>query len=230
MFLIKEDHQLSLLEIIQAGKTVPEEAAKGMNKEKTEVQSREKMLEQLKGEAENCSKCALRAGCSRVVFGEGYHQARLMLVGEGPGGDEDRLGVPFVGRAGQLLNKILQAAGIDRDSVYITNVVKCRPPQNRVPFQPEIDSCLPYLHKQIELVDPDIVVCLGALANRTLIDKGASITRNRGKWKQAGKRRYIATFHPAALLRDPGKKKYVWEDFKIIMDVYHGPADGGDMD
>lgn len=228
MFPIKEDHQLSLLEIIQAGKTVMKEAAKVTNREEVEVQSREYMLEQLKSEAVNCSKCALRAGCKQVVFGEGYHQSRLMLVGEGPGADEDRLGAPFVGRAGLLLNKILMAAGIDRDSVYITNVVKCRPPQNRVPVQPEIDSCLPYLRRQIELVDPDIVVCLGALANRTLIDKNTSITRNRGKWKQTGKRRYISTFHPAALLRDPGKKKYVWEDFKLIMDYYHDPANGGD--
>jgi len=168
-----------------------------------------------------CQKCDLRKGCRQVVFGDGDPQACLLLVGEAPGADEDRLGKPFVGRAGQLLDRILKAAEIDRTDVYITNIAKCRPPGNRLPLQPEIDTCLPYLYKQLELINPDIVVCLGALATRTLIDKNASITRMRGTWHEKGKRRYIATFHPAALLRDPGKKKQVWEDFKEIRSYYN---------
>lgn len=169
-----------------------------------------------------CRKCALREGCRQVVFGDGDPQARLMLVGEAPGADEDRQGVPFVGRAGQLLDRILKAAKIERSSIYITNIVKCRPPGNRLPLQPEVDTCLPFLRKQLELINPEIVVCLGALATRTLINKNASITRMRGTWHEKDRRRYIATFHPAALLRDPGKKKDVWEDFKEIMHYYHG--------
>ncbi|MDY6827214.1 MAG: uracil-DNA glycosylase [Bacillota bacterium] len=179
------------------------------------------MLQELEKTCLECQKCDLRKGCRQVVFGGGDPQARLMLVGEAPGADEDRLGTPFVGRAGQLLDRILKAAEIDRADVYITNIAKCRPPGNRLPLQPEVDACLPHLFKQLELINPDIVVCLGALATRTLIDKKASITRMRGTWHEKDKRRYIATFHPAALLRDPSKKKQVWEDFKEITRYYH---------
>jgi len=177
-------------------------------------------LKELEKTSLACALCSLRSGCRQVVFGTGNPRARLMLVGEGPGADEDRLGIPFVGRAGNLLDRILEAAGIKREEVYITNVVKCRPPANRLPFQPEVDSCLPHLKKQIELINPKLIVCLGALATRTLIDKNASITRSRGQWYEKDGRRMIATFHPAALLRDPGKKKYVWEDFKEIIKYY----------
>ncbi len=154
----------------------------------------------------------------------------MMLVGEGPGADEDRLGRPFVGRAGQLLNRILEAASIKREDVYITNVVKCRPPSNRLPFQPEVDACYPYLQSQIELIDPEVILCLGALATRTLYDKSAAITRVRGQWKEKDGRRMLATFHPAALLRDPSKKKPAWEDFKKVMAVYHNNNDKGKAD
>jgi len=186
-------------------------------------------LDRLKEEALACKRCSLRQGCSQVVFGVGNPGARLMLVGEGPGGDEDRQGVPFIGRAGQLLNRILEAAGIERDEVYIANIVKCRPPGNRLPVQPEIDACLPYLQKQIALIDPEIIICLGSLATKTLIDKNASITRTRGSWHTIDGRRYMATFHPAALLRDPGKKRYVWEDFKEVIKIYHKPENGGSV-
>ncbi len=184
-------------------------------------------LDHLKEEALACRRCSLRQGCRQVVFGTGNPRTRLMLVGEGPGSEEDRQGIPFVGRAGQLLNRILEAAGIERDEVYIANVVKCRPPNNRVPVQSEIDACLPYLQKQIESIDPAIIVCLGSLATKTLIDKNAGITRTRGSWRKIGRRSYMATFHPAALLRDPGKKKYVWEDFKEVIRLYHNPDNGG---
>ncbi len=154
------------------------------------------------------------------MFGDGSNQARLMLVGEAPGADEDREGIPFVGRAGQLLDRILVAAELDRKKIFITNVVKCRPPGNRLPLQPEVEACLPYLKKQIELINPRIIVCLGALATKTLIDKSAAITRDRGKWHNIEGRSVIATFHPAALLRDPSRKKDVWEDFKQILQRY----------
>jgi len=178
-------------------------------------------LEQLKKTCLECSLCDLRSGCRQVVFGDGNPHARLMLVGEGPGADEDRLGIPFVGRAGQLLNRILEAAEIQRDQVYIANVVKCRPPANRLPLQAEVDTCLPHLKEQIKIINPDIIVCLGSLATRTLIDKNLLITHSRGQWHEKDGRCFIATFHLAALLRDPGKKKAVWEDFKQVMISYH---------
>lgn len=180
-----------------------------------------KKLHDLKDKALVCTRCDLRSGCKQVVFGEGDPNARLMLVGEGPGGDEDRLGRPFVGRAGQLLNQILEAAEIPREEVYITNVVKCRPPGNRNPSQTEVDACSSYLVEQFKLINPEIVICLGALATRTIIDKNAAITRVRGQWYERDAARFIATFHPAALLRDPGKKKPVWEDFKEVVKYYH---------
>ncbi len=179
------------------------------------------LLDQLKADCLACNRCVLRNGCSRVVFGDGNPKARLMLIGEGPGADEDRIGIPFVGKAGQLLDRILDAASISRRDLYIANVVKCRPPGNRQPMQQEVYSCLPYLRKQVELINPEIIVCLGALALRTLLDSKATITRSRGQWHQVDGRRMIATFHPAALLRDPGKKKDVWADFKEIMRYYH---------
>ncbi len=177
-------------------------------------------LEQLKGNCLACRRCVLRTGCTQVVFGDGNPKARLMLVGEGPGVDEDRIGIPFVGKAGQLLDRILEAASIKRQDIYIANIVKCRPPGNRLPQQQEVDSCLPYLQEQIDLINPEIIVCLGALALRTLLDSKATITRSRGQWHQVDGRRMLATFHPAALLRDPGKKKDVWVDFQEIMKYY----------
>jgi uracil-DNA glycosylase len=186
-----------------------------------------RQFEQLKESWLACSGCALRSSCSRVVFGEGNRQARLMLIGEAPGADEDRTGIPFVGRAGQLLDRILEAAEIKRDQIYITNVVKCRPPANRLPLPAEVDACLPCLKKQIELTDPKIILCLGALATRTLIDKNAAITRIRGKWHQIKGRHVMATFHPAFLLRNPGKKKDVWEDIRQVKKLYQEINEGG---
>ena len=195
-----------------------------MNNDKSAPQKQinsARQLEQLKKDCLSCSLCVLRGSCQQVVFGDGNPFARLMLIGEGPGADEDRLGIPFVGRAGQLLDRILEASKIRRQEIYIANVVKCRPPANRLPLQPEVDACLPHLEKQIALINPEIIICLGALATRTLIDKNVSITRSRGQWRIKDNRRYLATFHPAALLRDPGKKKYVWEDFQEVMKYYH---------
>jgi uracil-DNA glycosylase len=177
-------------------------------------------LDELCARAAGCSRCALRRGAARVVFGQGSAQARLMLVGEGPGEEEDRLGFPFVGEAGQLLNRILDACKIAREEVYITNVVKCRPPANRTPLKEEITACRSILRREIDLLGPAILVCLGAVAARALIDPEARVSAIRGRWYEKDGIRMMATYHPAALLREAAKKKPTWEDFQIIRDVY----------
>lgn len=173
----------------------------------------------LERECKTCRRCDLRAGCTQVVFGEGNPHARLMFVGEGPGQQEDIQGRPFVGAAGQLLDKILAAVGIKREEVYIANVVKCRPPGNRLPTSEEAEACLPHLTAQIRAIRPKIIVCLGALATQTLIDKGARITKARGNWFHKDGIMYMPTFHPAALLRDETKKRPVWEDMKKVKEM-----------
>ncbi len=177
-------------------------------------------LAQLKSICSDCDNCELRGSCNQVVFGDGNPEARLILVGEAPGSEEDRQGIPFVGKAGQLLDKILGSVNIERDDIYITNIVKCRPPANRMPAKKEVELCLPYLKKQIQLIKPEMVVCLGALATRSMINKNAAVTKVRGQFYNVDNVLFIATFHPAALLRDPGKKVFVWEDFKLIARHY----------
>jgi uracil-DNA glycosylase family 4 len=173
-----------------------------------------------------CQACKLRAGCKQVVFGDGVPSAKLMLIGEGPGADEDRLGRPFVGAAGALLDKILAAAGFDRRrDVYIANVVKCRPPYNRTPEPDERAACWPNLRAQIRLVQPTIVVLLGATALQAVIDPQGRITRDRGRWVVKEGMHFMPTYHPAALLRDPSKKKETWADFKQVIARYREPVD-----
>ncbi len=167
-----------------------------------------------------CRRCRLRDGCRQAVFGEGHPQADIMLIGEGPGQAEDEAGRPFVGKAGQLLDNILAAVGLQRSEVFIGNVVKCRPPGNRLPLPDEVKTCLPFLQAQIRIINPQIVICLGALASQTLIDPGLRITRDRGRWVIKDGLEIMPTFHPAALLRDPRKKRPVWEDFKAVMKRY----------
>lgn len=179
-------------------------------------------LEELRGKALDCARCGLRGGCAGVVFGEGNPQAELMLIGEGPGADEDRLGRPFVGKAGQLLDKILAAIDLERfEHVFIANVVKCRPPGNRAPRPNEAEVCLPWLYRQIELISPRIIVLLGSTALQNLIEPNARITVMRGKWlvSKSGVK-IMPTYHPAALLRDASKKRPVWEDFQQVRDEY----------
>ncbi|MDQ7793517.1 MAG: uracil-DNA glycosylase [bacterium] len=177
-------------------------------------------LTDLARRAGDCRACSLREGCRGVVFGEGDPSARLVLVGEGPGRLEDEEGRPFVGPAGQLLDRILAAAGFLRREVYITNVVMCRPPANRVPQPDEVAACLPWLRDKLAVIRPRIVLCLGALAAQTLLEPGLSITRARGRWHEREGVLFMATFHPAAVLRDPGKKRPVWEDFSQIRSRY----------
>lgn len=185
-------------------------------------------LDELRAAVLGCRACGLRQGCRGVVFGEGNPAARLMFIGEGPGADEDRLGRPFVGRAGQLLDRILAAAGFERfTQCYIANVVKCRPPGNRVPEPAERAACWPNLRAQIRLLQPRIVVLLGATALQALIDPRASITRLRGEWIQKEGIWFMPTFHPAALLRDEAKKRPVWEDMKRVVVKYRELVDPG---
>jgi DNA polymerase len=167
-----------------------------------------------------CQKCRLRATCSQVVFGDGNIDADILFIGEGPGKDEDEQGIPFVGRAGQLLNKILEAAQFNRSEVFITNVVKCRPPGNRLPNPDEVKECRNYLEAQIRIINPRIVVCLGAMACQTVIDPKAKISQTRGRWFMRNGIMIMATYHPAALLRNEQYKRPTWEDFKLIRDEY----------
>lgn len=177
-------------------------------------------MQELKTVALGCSNCRLREGCQQVVFGDGNSQARLLLIGEGPGKDEDAAGLPFVGRAGQLLDKILNAAELKRSEVYIANVVKCRPPGNRLPNPDEVKHCRNFLEAQIRLLDPAIIVCLGSMASQVVIDPAVRITKIRGTWLTRQGRSIMATFHPAALLRNEAYKRPTWEDFKAIRNAY----------
>lgn len=175
-------------------------------------------LAQLAAMVESCRLCGLRSGATRVVPGEGNPHARLMLIGEGPGQQEDLTGRPFVGAAGQLLERMLAAIDLSREEVFIANVVKCRPPGNRVPTEAEATACLPYVLAQVDLVQPTVVLLLGATATRSMVGKTLAITKVRGQWFERDGRLYLPTYHPAALLRDPGKKRDAWEDLKKVRD------------
>ena len=172
----------------------------------------------LEAEATACVKCReLARGRTHVVFGVGNRRAELMFIGEAPGADEDAQGEPFVGRAGQLLTKIIEAMGLRRDEVYIANVLKCRPPQNRPPLPDEVANCLPYLLRQIELIQPKVIVALGATALRALLDIQIGITKMRGNWYTFRGIPIMPTFHPAYLLRNPPAKKEVWQDMQTVL-------------
>jgi uracil-DNA glycosylase family 4 len=175
-------------------------------------------LGELQAHIGDCRRCKLHSGRTHVVFGVGKRNAKLMFVGEGPGRDEDLQGEPFVGRAGQLLTDIItKGMGLRREDVYIANVVKCRPPQNRNPEPDEVASCEPFLRKQIDLIRPEIIVALGKFAVQTLTQSKVPITRLRGKWHAYMGIKLMPTFHPAYLLRNPADKKLVWEDIQKVM-------------
>jgi DNA polymerase len=172
-------------------------------------------LAALRAEIGDCTRCKLHGlGRRQVVFGVGNPSAELMFVGEAPGGDEDAQGVPFVGRAGQLLTRMISAMGFERDEVYIANVIKCRPPGNRDPEPDEIATCEPFLFDQIAAVQPKVIVALGAFAARTLLRSSDPISRLRGRWFDYRGVKLIPTFHPSFLLRSPGNKREAWEDLK----------------
>ena len=166
-----------------------------------------------------CRECGLCAGRKHTVLGEGCVSAPVMFVGEGPGEQEDNTGRPFVGKAGQLLDRMLGAIDLSREkNAYICNIVKCRPPNNRAPVEDEAAACLPYLREQFVLIQPKIIVCLGATAAKYLLDPNIRITRDRGVWHNKNGVDFIATFHPAALLRNPDQKYAAWDDMQAIRD------------
>ena len=172
--------------------------------------------EELEKSINNCDKCKLCNNRTNIVFGVGNKKARIMFIGEGPGADEDRLGEPFVGKAGQLMNKAFEGIGIARNDVYIANIVKCRPPQNRVPEKDEASSCIDYLRNQVMLIKPEIIVLLGSTALKNILGDNHSITKERGQWIEIKDIAYMPTWHPAALLRDETKKIQFWKDLKLV--------------
>jgi DNA polymerase len=165
-----------------------------------------------------CPRCKLSKSRTNIVFGQGNPKADLMFVGEAPGRDEDEQGLAFVGRAGQLLTKIIEAMGRKREDVYIANILKCRPPNNRNPEPDEVAACRPFLEEQIRLISPKVIVTLGTFAAQALLETDEPIGRMRGRWRSAHGARVMPTFHPAFLLRTPERKKDVWEDMKIVRD------------
>ena len=179
-------------------------------------------LQKLKNKIKNIKNCELKKSATNLVFGDGNNNAKIMIIGEGPGAQEDKAGIPFVGRAGKLLDKMLDAIKLDRSKVYISNVVNFRPPENRRPTEEEIKRYLPYLKSHIEIINPKILVLLGSTALNTIIGNEIVISKARGKWMQkeigAAKPWVIASFHPAFLMRQPEQKKLAWIDLKMIRD------------
>ena len=173
-------------------------------------------LEAVRGDLGECTRCKLHAGRTNLVFGVGSPAADLVFVGEAPGRDEDREGIPFVGRAGQLLTRIIASIGLSRDEVYIANVIKCRPPNNRNPEPDEVATCEPFLFRQLDVIQPRVVVALGAFAIRTLLQTDQAISRLRGRVFDYRGAKLVPTFHPAFLLRSPERKRDVWEDMKRV--------------
>lgn len=173
-------------------------------------------LDELKKLCSECNKCALCGTRTNCVFGVGNEKADIMFIGEAPGEQEDLSGVPFVGRAGQLLDKFLYAVDISREDVYIANILKCRPPKNRDPLPDEEDACIDYLRRQVEIINPKVIVCLGRISAMRLIKPDFKITKEHGIWFKKGNYLLTAVYHPAALLRDPRKKEDMLEDMKKI--------------
>lgn len=178
--------------------------------------------EELEANIRNCQNCKLCKTRRNIVLGQGNKNATIVFVGEGPGADEDAQGLPFVGKAGQLMDKAFQGLGINREEVYITNIVKCRPPANRVPEDDEAIACLDYLRNQVVLVKPKIIVLLGSTALKNILGKQYGITAARGNWIEHKEILYMPTWHPAALLRDENKKIEFWNDLKKVVEKHEG--------
>jgi uracil-DNA glycosylase len=182
------------------------------------IQPQDVSLEAIREDIGECIRCKLHEHRTHIVFGEGDPNAKIVFIGEGPGADEDATGRPFVGRAGQLLDKIIAAIGLKREEVYISNIVKCRPPGNRTPERDEVATCEQFLFRQLALIRPSVIVALGSPAFQTLIRTKETITRARGEWREWNGIMVMPTFHPAYLLRSPEKKREAWEDMKKVRD------------
>jgi DNA polymerase len=199
---------------------VEDEAAsypRSQNRKAAQPENKLAALKVIQEEIGECTRCALHQGRHTIVFADGDPNARLMFVGEGPGADEDAQGLPFVGRAGQLLNNMISAMGLKREEVYIANIVKCRPPGNRTPEPDEANTCVQFLNKQIEVVRPEVIVALGATAATYLLGQRQPLAGLRGRVHQFRGAKLIVTYHPAFLLRDPRQKKEAWADLQIAM-------------
>ena len=181
------------------------------------IQDKPAALKAISDDIGDCTRCRLHKGRTNIVFGVGNVNADIMFVGEGPGADEDTQGEPFVGRAGQLLNLMIAAMGLKRQQVYIANVVKCRPPGNRTPERDECDTCGPFLLRQIEVIQPKVIVALGAVAAKYLLAINDSMANLRGRWYDLKGAKLLVTYHPAYLLRDPRQKKEAWKDLQMVM-------------
>ena len=183
--------------------------------------SKQEQLDKLKVSFTDCDKCGLAATRTNIVFGNGNADTRLMFIGEGPGADEDAQGLPFVGRSGKLLTKMINAMGLSRDDVYIANIVKCRPPNNRNPLAEEAQACIGYLRSQIQIINPEIIVCLGSVSLNFLLQPEGKIkleiSKLRGKWQNFYGYKVLPTFHPSYLLRNPSKKREAWYDLQVVM-------------
>jgi DNA polymerase len=200
-----------------SGEAGPEPVAGSPEPGVIQISRKAAALAAIRDDLGDCTRCKLHSGRTNLVFGVGNPEARLMFVGEGPGADEDEQGIPFVGRAGQLLTQIIRAMGFERDDVYIANVVKCRPPGNRNPEPDEIERCEPFLVRQIEAITPIVIVALGKFAAQTLLRSDVPITRLRGQFFKLRDVDVMPTFHPSYLLRNPSAKREVWEDMKKVM-------------
>ncbi len=183
--------------------------------------SKHEQLEILKSSFTDCNKCGLASTRTNIVFGDGNADTRLMFIGEGPGADEDAQGLPFVGRSGQLLTKMINAMGLSRQQVYIANIVKCRPPSNRDPLIEEAQACIGYLRSQIQIINPEVIVCLGSISINFLLQPEGKIklgiSKLRGQWQDFYGYKVLPTYHPAYLLRNPSKKREAWADLQIVM-------------
>lgn len=174
-------------------------------------------LPKIREDMGDCTRCKLHKARNKIVFGDGNPKAELVFVGEGPGAEEDAQGLPFVGRAGKLLTQMIEAMGLERKDVYICNVVKCRPPENRTPEPDEVLTCSPFLLRQIDVIKPKVIVCLGAVAAKTLLQTARGISQYRGEWQEWRGHKLMATYHPAYLLRNPPAKADVWKDLQKVM-------------
>ena len=199
---------------------IPEKTGKLEIKNSETVEEKRKRLTAFYNEIKDCTKCPLGHTRTNFVFGTGNPDARILLIGEAPGRDEDLQGEPFVGRAGQLLTRILKAINFERADVYIANILKCRPPNNRDPQPDEIESCEPYLKKQIDIIKPDIILALGRISAQTLLRTNSSLKDLRQKIHFYQNIKFLVTYHPAALLRNPGNKRPTWEDVQLVRRIY----------
>ncbi len=195
---------------------MPPPAGLSLFDERIEGDSLERIREAIGG---NCTRCKLHKGRTKLVFGVGNPKAELVFVGEGPGRDEDLQGEPFVGRAGKLLTQMIEAMSLRREDVYICNVVKCRPPENRLPEKDEIITCSPFLMRQLAVIQPKVICCLGSCSAQTLLQTTQGISRFRGEWFDFRGSKLIATYHPAYLLRNPSAKGEVWKDLQKVMAI-----------